>query len=151
MGQEPMYARVTGVLLEDEQLLLVKHEREIAPGRYWSLPGGKPERGETLETAMLWEIREESGLEAEVVRLLYVCEKPEKDVQRVHFLFQLRRASGEIMLPSNEFDENSILEVRMVPIARLTENGFSQRFADLAARHFPDAGSYVGAKENIGL
>jgi len=36
-------ARVTGVLIEEGKILLVKHKQKVDTNRYWSLPGGKVE------------------------------------------------------------------------------------------------------------
>jgi ADP-ribose pyrophosphatase YjhB (NUDIX family) len=44
-----MQVRVTGILIEDEKVLLVKQR---VANRNWSLPGGRVENGETLEEAM---------------------------------------------------------------------------------------------------
>ncbi|MCH5288145.1 MAG: NUDIX hydrolase [Christensenellaceae bacterium] len=58
----PNYAfqvRVTGVLIEDGRLLLVK--QKLSEARSWSLPGGRLERGETLEQGVVREIKEETG------------------------------------------------------------------------------------------
>ncbi|MBE7125919.1 NUDIX hydrolase [Bacillus mycoides] len=41
-----MQVRVTGILIEDEKVLLVKQR---VANRNWSLPGGRVENGETLE------------------------------------------------------------------------------------------------------
>lgn len=63
---------VRGVVLNDrEEILLVK---ETADGR-WSLPGGWGEIGFSPTEAIRKEIREETGLEADVVRLLAVYDK----------------------------------------------------------------------------
>ena len=52
---------VAGVLLHDDNVLLV--QRDAEPGRgLWSLPGGYVDRGEVLERAMEREVLEETGL-----------------------------------------------------------------------------------------
>lgn len=144
-----MKARVTGILIEDSKILLVK--QIVSNERAWSLPGGRVEAGETLEEGLLREMDEETSLKTKIAKLLYLCEKPEDDPPILHITFLLERVSGDIRLPSNEFDKNPIHDVRMVPIDDLTAYGFSERFVTIIKTGFPDAGSYKGHKKNIGL
>jgi len=142
-------ARVTGILIEDGKILLVK--QVVSRERGWSLPGGRVEEGETLEEGLLREMNEETSLTTKIVKLLYLCEKPEEDPPLLHITFLLERVSGDIRLPSNEFDDNPISDVKMIPISDLTSYGFSARFVNIVKNRFPDAGSYKGHKRNIGL
>ncbi|MDF2669380.1 MAG: mismatch repair protein MutT [Paenibacillus sp.] len=151
MDNYSIRARVTGVLLEEKSILLVKHNQEVGANRFWSLPGGKVERGETLDYAMKREMVEETGLDVEIEKLLYVCDKPEEQVSRVHFLFLLKRIGGTVTLPSNIFDENKITDIRFVPLEELESLNFSSVFINLASNNFPDSGQYKGHKSNIGL
>ncbi|MED0872992.1 NUDIX hydrolase [Bacillus mobilis] len=143
-----MQVRVTGILIEDEKLLLVKQK---VANRDWSLPGGRVENGETLEEAMIREMREETGLEVKIKKLLYVCDKPDVRPSLLHITFLLERIEGEITLPSNEFDHNPIHDVQMVALEELSSYGFSNKFIKLAYENFLNAGSYQGVKQNIGL
>ncbi|HET6453357.1 MAG TPA: NUDIX domain-containing protein [Armatimonadota bacterium] len=145
----PVKARVTGILIEDGKILLVK--QVVSRERGWSLPGGRVEEGETLEEGLLREMNEETSLTTKIVKLLYLCEKPEEDPPLLHITFLLERVSGDIRLPSNEFDDNPISDVKMIPISDLTSYGFSARFVNIVKNRFPDAGSYKGHKRNIGL
>jgi 8-oxo-dGTP diphosphatase len=60
------------------EILLV--ERGGAPLKgFWSLPGGLVETGETLEAAVRREVREETGLRVEPVRLFEIFERIMRD------------------------------------------------------------------------
>ena len=141
--------RATGVLIEDGRILLVK--QKVSAERPWSLPGGRLETGETLEEGVVREVHEETGLWTSVVGLLYICDTKALNPALLHVTFRLARVGGSLRLPSNEFDLNPIHDVKMVALRELALYGFSQEFAALAQADFPDAGSYKGFKEAIGL
>ena len=88
-----MHVRVTGVVIEDGRILLLNQDTDA--GRSWSLPGGKVEEGETLAEALVREMREETGLDVEPGRLLYVCDYlPGNGTHVVHLTFEARRTGG---------------------------------------------------------
>jgi ADP-ribose pyrophosphatase YjhB (NUDIX family) len=64
--------RVAVCLTAAQRLLLVAHRK--GAHRYWLLPGGGVEVGETLVEAARREVREETGLDVEIGRLLIVCD-----------------------------------------------------------------------------
>lgn len=142
-------ARVTGVLIEEGKILLVK--QRLSEAREWSLPGGRLERGETLEQGLIREFREETGLDVRVDKLLYLCDAEASGYQLLHITFAVSRTGGELTMPTNEHDANPIHDVRFVPLEELTEYGFSEQFQHLAEQDFPGQGNYMGDKRNIGL
>lgn len=141
--------RVTGILIENRKLLLVK--QKVNSNREWSLPGGRVEAGEKLDEAIIREVFEETGINTKVEKLLYLCDKTDSTPPILHITFLLNKIDGEITLPTNEFDENPISDVRYVDFFELSDYGFSQKFIDILENDFPNAGSYMGLKENIGL
>ncbi|WP_433511908.1 NUDIX domain-containing protein [Nonomuraea sp. CA-143628] len=145
-----MKVRVTGVVIEDDQILLLDQDTDT--GRSWSLPGGKVEPGEPIGDALVREMREETGIDVEVGRLLYVCDHlPGGGSHVVHLTFEATRVGGTVGTVTEGADTTPIRGVRFVPLADLPTIGFSARFVELAQAGWPGAGSYMGAKANIGL
>jgi ADP-ribose pyrophosphatase YjhB (NUDIX family) len=147
---EGIKVRATAVLVEDGEILLV--EQYVSDTRAWSLPGGTLEAGETLDACLVREVREETGLVVGLDRLLYLCDRIEAGRHVVHITFAVRRLGGHLRAGVEpEPGANPIRSVQMVPLRRLREHGFSERFCDLAAAGFPDSGTYRGPVANIGL
>jgi ADP-ribose pyrophosphatase YjhB (NUDIX family) len=138
---------VTGVVIEDGRILLLNQDADA--GRSWSLPGGKLEDGETLAGALVREMKEETGLDVEPGRLLYVCDH--LPAQVVHMTFEARRVGGMLGDIAAGADTTPIRSVEFVPVAKLPVLGFSERFTELVTTGFPGAGSYMGPKSAIGL
>jgi ADP-ribose pyrophosphatase YjhB (NUDIX family) len=142
--------RVTGVVIEDDRILLLNQDTDT--GRTWSLPGGKVEERESLAAALVREMREETGLEVEPGRLLYVCDHlPGSGTHVVHLTFEARVVGGTAGEVAAGLDTRPIRAVEFVKLADLPSLGFGERFAELAMSGFPGAGSYMGAKASIGL
>ncbi len=150
MNQDYIFnIRITGILIENNKILLV--QQKLSDKRNWSLPGGRLERGETLSQGLIREMKEETGLDVEIVRMLYVCDVASSSNTILHITFLIKRVGGEIELPSNEFDENPIHDVKFVPVSELAQYGFSEKFMQVINDRFSNAGNYVGDKANIGL
>ena len=54
------------VILRDDQILLSRLSPHITPDELWTLPGGGLDHGEDPRDAVVREVHEETGLEAEV-------------------------------------------------------------------------------------
>jgi len=78
-------------LIFDEERVLLAHRRDID---WWNLPGGGMEIGETVEEAVRREVKEETGLEVLVERLVGVYSKPQK--QEVVLTFRCKVIGGAL-------------------------------------------------------
>lgn len=95
-----------GVVFKDDKILMVK---EIADDG-WTLPGGWCDTGMTVSQNVIREVREESGYEVKVTRLLAVFDR---DTQghtppypfNIYKLFFLCELIGGTASPSNETSE----------------------------------------------
>lgn len=74
MGVDRVSPGTAGVVLDDKRNNVLLHLRDDAP--MWSLPGGRPEFGESFATAMIRETKEETGLIIEIVRLIGAYSDP---------------------------------------------------------------------------
>jgi ADP-ribose pyrophosphatase YjhB (NUDIX family) len=81
--------------------------------RFWSLPGGTVELGESLEQAAAREVREESGLEVRVKRVVGLYSKPAENALAVTFEGEV---VGGALRPAHE-----ISECRYFPLDHLPE------------------------------
>lgn len=109
------YVGVGVVVFRDEEVLLAQRGKN--PRLHsWSIPGGAQELGETIENAAHREIREETGLEIEILGLVEVVNSINlNDEGRVEFHYTLidfvaEWKDGEIVVGDDAAD------ARWVPI-----------------------------------
>lgn len=76
---------------EKEILLCLRNDYNI-----WNLPGGKLEKGESPWQGVIREIKEETGLNTEIIRLVGIYSKPNKD--EIVFCFECNILGGELTL-----------------------------------------------------
>lgn len=95
-------------ILNEKNELLLQLRNKAPEKEYWSIPGGRVELFETFEEAVKREVKEETGADVEVIRLLGICDHIIKDEER-HWVspsYLCKIVSGEprIMEPTKHLD-----------------------------------------------
>ena len=92
---------VAGIVVREKEVLLVMRGREPSKGK-WGIPGGVVEVGETVEEAVVREVREETGCNCIPIKHLTTFDSIRRDEDgRVHwhyilFEYLCRYVSGEL-------------------------------------------------------
>ena len=72
--------RVAGILIEDNKILLIQHHKNDK--KYWLIPGGGNDWGETTKEALIREYKEETNMDIEVDEFLFFSETISPDKKR---------------------------------------------------------------------
>ena len=95
--------RVAGIVIQENSILLIQHIKNEK--KYWLVPGGGVDWGESLEDALIREYKEETNLDIEVKDFLFFSEtiSPDKNkhVINLYFLVKIKNDS-ETMKIGNE-------------------------------------------------
>jgi 8-oxo-dGTP diphosphatase len=126
------------ILNKDKKILFVKRSTPPFVG-YWALPGGKVEENETEEQTVIREVKEETGLDVQIVRK--VGEYREKGVQEGFqydykpACFLVKKVGGEV-----KRQESEIADIRLFGLDQIPE--------ELAFRHAEMIKDYL-SQENF--
>lgn len=90
-----------GIVLKGNKVLLIKNAALRDPNKaYWGFPKGHINEGESAEDAAVREIKEETGVEAEIVKKLgesaYVFTKEGEQIAKTVTYFLLVYTGGDI-------------------------------------------------------
>ena len=128
------YVKVVYILLFDEsgkRVLMVKNKG--SQGSYYTLPGGRVEKGETLQEAAIRETKEETGIDIEIEGIIFVNEAFIENVKQhsIFITFKGKHIGGDLVLSRpDEIEEIVWMDVasaeKFIHIPAKLEGLFSQ-------------------------
>jgi ADP-ribose pyrophosphatase YjhB (NUDIX family) len=96
---------VGGAVVQDGKLLLVRRASRYGRGN-WQIPGGFIEPDETIEVAVVREVAEEAGVQAEVVGVLGIRSRYNPDNgNSIYVVLLMQPISGEPTPDGKEVDQ----------------------------------------------
>jgi 8-oxo-dGTP diphosphatase len=102
---------VASVIQRSGQVLMIRRANDPGYG-LWSMPGGYVDRGEVAEEAAAREVREETGLEVEIERLIGLFSEAGQPVMVAAFL---AREVGGVLKAGDETLEVGFFDVQDLP------------------------------------
>ncbi|MFB9864953.1 NUDIX hydrolase [Rufibacter immobilis] len=90
--------RVCGLLVQEDKLLLARHKAAFGDGYFWVPPGGGLDYGEKVKDCLRREFLEETGLEVEVGRFLYLNEFLRPPLHAIELFFEVKLVRGNLAL-----------------------------------------------------
>ena len=106
--------RVAGILIEDDRILLIEHTKNNK--KYWLVPGGGVDWGESAAEALIREFKEETSLDIEVEKFLFISETiaPDRQKHVIKLYFKIKKAenSSNIMKLG---EEEMLTDLRFIP------------------------------------
>jgi 8-oxo-dGTP diphosphatase len=114
--------RVCGICIKKNEILLVKHTAIGPKGIFWAPPGGGIEFGESAEESLVREFKEETGLDVEVSRFLFVHEFLEVPLHSMELFFEVKIQGGNLITgrdPEITATQQVISDVRFVSLKEI--------------------------------
>jgi mutator protein MutT len=125
---------VGAIIIQSGKILLAKRGSEPGKGQ-WSVPGGLVELGEELEKAVVREVKEETNLEVEVVRLIDAVDNIIRDLNgklQFHFVIldYLTNLKGGTLQSSSD-----VLDARWVRIEEAEDYDLTRTLREFLRRN----------------
>ncbi len=88
---------VEALIETEEGLLLMKRNNEPVKGEWW-FPGGRVRKGESLQDALVREVKEETGLEIENCKLINVYSRVLPERHDITIAYRCKVKPGRVVL-----------------------------------------------------
>lgn len=102
----------------ENKILFIKRNTVPFKG-YWGLPGGRMDPGETVEQTIVREVKEETGLNVEIVRKIgeYIEKGVKDDVEYEYYptCFLVKKTGAEIKKQESEIQDIQLFNLKDLP------------------------------------
>ena len=103
---------------QEDKILLIKRNTVPFKG-YWALPGGRMEPGENIEQTIVREVKEETGLDVVIDRVVgeYIEKGCKDNVEYEYYptCFAIKSVGGEIKKQESEIQEIKLFSLKTLP------------------------------------
>lgn len=130
IGSDCIGVGVGALIFNDEKKILLALRGPLAKNERgtWEIPGGAVEFGETLQQALTREIREELGIEINIIKMLHVCDHilPKEHQHWISptFICQIVKGTPQNKEPGKceKIEWFSIEEAKKLPLSTITQD-----------------------------
>jgi 8-oxo-dGTP diphosphatase len=128
---------VDAIIIDNDKILLIKRGPNVTSAGKWAIPGGFVDRDETCEQAIVREVKEETNLDANKVKLLRVNDNPKRkneDRQNIAFVY-IVGAKGKPKGQEGEVDDVKWFDIKDLPPEK-----------DFAFDHYEEIQNFINSK-----
>lgn len=105
---------------DEDELLLIRRSKTDNWSLIWEFPRGKFKKGETLKQALTREVKEETGLDVDIIKFIdkykYIADNGNRISTQYNYLCKLKNQSQEVKL---SWEHDSFMWIRTVGEAEL--------------------------------
>ena len=105
------------ITCENDSVILIKRKKNPYKDS-WALPGGFVEYGETVESAVIREVKEETGLDVDLCKIVGVYSDPERDPRghTVTICYLAKKTGGKLKANTDASDVQCTLKAEVLKL-----------------------------------